>query len=135
MSKSTGNFLTLYDSLQEYGADATRLAFADAGDGLVDANFSTTVADTAILKLHAQYKFFEDIVEGKIPTVNEPASSWEDLVFETRTSLLIHQCEEAYESANYRDALKLGFFEMINVGNKYVQGKVQTLFFKQTIVF
>ena len=123
MSKSTGNFLTLFDSIQKYGSDATRLAFADAGDGLVDANFSETTADTGILKLHAQYKFFEDIVEGKVANSDDPPSSWEDIVFQTKTSLLIQQTQEAYEAANYRDAMKYGFYEMIGVGNKYCQGK------------
>lgn len=39
MSKSEGNFLTLRDSIGKYGVDATRLALADSGDSLDDANF------------------------------------------------------------------------------------------------
>jgi leucyl-tRNA synthetase len=31
MSKSTGNFMTIVEAIGEYGADATRLALADAG--------------------------------------------------------------------------------------------------------
>lgn len=38
MSKSTGNFMTLKDAVEKYGADATRVALADAGDGTEDAN-------------------------------------------------------------------------------------------------
>ena len=34
-----GNFKTLAQAIAEYGADATRLALADAGDALDDANF------------------------------------------------------------------------------------------------
>lgn len=34
MSKSTGNFLTVDDAIKQFGADATRFACADAGDGL-----------------------------------------------------------------------------------------------------
>ena len=34
MSKSTGNFMTLAEGLDKYGADATRLALADAGDSI-----------------------------------------------------------------------------------------------------
>ena len=37
MSKSTGNFLTLSDAVQKFGADATRLTLADAGDEIGDA--------------------------------------------------------------------------------------------------
>jgi leucyl-tRNA synthetase len=39
MSKSEGNFLTIRNCIEKYGVDATRLALADAGDGLDDANF------------------------------------------------------------------------------------------------
>jgi leucyl-tRNA synthetase len=37
MSKSTGNFLTLSEAIQKFGADATRLSLADAGDDITDA--------------------------------------------------------------------------------------------------
>ena len=43
--------MTLQESLEKYGADATRFALADAGDGLDDANFLQKTADDAILKL------------------------------------------------------------------------------------
>jgi leucyl-tRNA synthetase len=40
MSKSAGNFITLIDAINEYGADPTRLACALAGDSINDANFT-----------------------------------------------------------------------------------------------
>ena len=52
MSKSTGNSLTLKDSISKFGADATRIALADAGDGIEDANFDETVANATILRLY-----------------------------------------------------------------------------------
>lgn len=52
MSKSTGNFLTLRDAVSKFGADATRLALADAGDGIEDANFDEMSANAIILRLH-----------------------------------------------------------------------------------
>ncbi|KAG8726024.1 cytosolic leucyl tRNA synthetase, partial [Ceratobasidium sp. 414] len=39
MSRSMGNSLTLQDSLDRFGAHATRLALADAGDRIKDMNF------------------------------------------------------------------------------------------------
>jgi leucyl-tRNA synthetase len=59
MSKSTGNFLTLIDSVQKFGADATRVALADAGDGVEDSNFEETVANAVILKLYELRKWIE----------------------------------------------------------------------------
>lgn len=52
MSKSTGNFMTIDQCLDKFGADATRIALADAGDSLDDANFDGTVANSSILKLY-----------------------------------------------------------------------------------
>ena len=52
MSKSTGNSLTLKESVEKFGADATRLALADAGDGIEDANFDEKNANASILRLH-----------------------------------------------------------------------------------
>jgi leucyl-tRNA synthetase len=52
MSKSTGNSLTLRESLEKFGADATRLSLADAGDGIEDANFEEKTANANILRLH-----------------------------------------------------------------------------------
>lgn len=52
MSKSTGNFLTMRQGMEKFGADATRLALADAGDGIEDANFDEKNANAMILRLH-----------------------------------------------------------------------------------
>jgi leucyl-tRNA synthetase len=48
MSKSKGNFMTLDEVVRKYGADATRLALADGGDGIADANFEENVADSSV---------------------------------------------------------------------------------------
>lgn len=63
MSKSTGNFLTLSEAVGKFGADATRIALADAGDGLDDANFDETVANSTILRLFELRKWCEEMVK------------------------------------------------------------------------
>lgn len=57
MSKSVGNFLTVRDCIDRYGVDATRMALADAGDSLDDANFDEMVANSAILRLYVFEKW------------------------------------------------------------------------------
>lgn len=52
MSKSTGNFLTLRDAVDKFGADSCRLALADAGDGIEDANFDEKNGNANILRVH-----------------------------------------------------------------------------------
>lgn len=59
MSKSTGNSLTLRESVQKFGADATRLSLAEAGDSIQDANFEEKVANANILRLHTLISWCE----------------------------------------------------------------------------
>jgi leucyl-tRNA synthetase len=59
MSKSKGNSLTLRQSVEKFGADATRLALADAGDGIEDANFEEKNANANILRIHTLLSWCE----------------------------------------------------------------------------
>ena len=59
MSKSAGNFFTLKEIVDKYGADATRIAMSDAGDSLSDANFVEKIAEEAILKITAMEMWFK----------------------------------------------------------------------------
>jgi len=86
MAKSTGNSLTLRDAIEKFGADATRLSLADAGDGIEvsfaslvltsfrradcaflpsphvisqDANFEELTANSAIQRLHTQLAWID----------------------------------------------------------------------------
>ena len=52
MSKSTGNSLTMKDSVEKFGADVTRVVLADAGDGIEDANFEEKNANANVLRIH-----------------------------------------------------------------------------------
>ena len=51
MSKSKGNFISIEGAIDLWGADATRFTCADAGDGILNANYDRVVADRAILSL------------------------------------------------------------------------------------
>lgn len=59
MSKSKGNSLTLRQSVEKFGADATRLALADSGDGIEDANFEEKNANANILRVHTLLSWCE----------------------------------------------------------------------------
>lgn len=79
MSKSTGNFLTLSDAVKKYGADASRIALADAGDGVEDANFEETVANSSILRLFTLKEWCEEIVEDESLRAGDADGFWDDL--------------------------------------------------------
>lgn len=96
MSKSTGNFLTLKDAVDKYGADATRIAFADAGDGIEDANFEETVANSNILRLHTLKDWIEDIIKQDNLRTGSADNMW-DKLFENEMNSLIHSAKKHYE--------------------------------------
>ncbi|VDO49038.1 unnamed protein product, partial [Brugia timori] len=52
MSKQTGNFLTLSETVGLFSADGMRISLADAGDYVEDANFVYDMADAAVLRLY-----------------------------------------------------------------------------------
>ncbi len=59
MAKSTGNFMTLSEAIGRFSADGTRLALADSGDTLEDANFVSDMADAGLLRLHSQMEWIK----------------------------------------------------------------------------
>jgi leucyl-tRNA synthetase len=113
MSKSTGNFMTLQDAVEEFGADATRIALADAGDFSDDANFLVANANAAILRLFTQKEWGEqalqEIADGKLRT---GPYNFNDRVFEAEMNRCVGMAEKAYENMMYKEALKYALFEM-----------------------
>jgi len=67
MSKSTGNFMTVQDCIKQYGADATRMTMADAGDSLDDANFDSAFANAVLLKLFTLETWIVAQIKASIP--------------------------------------------------------------------
>lgn len=67
MSKSEGNFLTIRHCIDKYGVDATRVALADAGDSLDDANFDELVANSAILRLFVFERWIAEELKKQVP--------------------------------------------------------------------
>ncbi|KAK2757672.1 cytosolic leucyl tRNA synthetase [Arachnomyces sp. PD_36] len=118
MSKSTGNFLTLKDAVDKYGADATRIAFADAGDGIEDANFEETVANSNILRLHTLKDWIEEIVKQDDLRTGPADSMW-DKLFENELNSLIHSAKAAYDETNFKLALKSALYDFTSARDSY----------------
>ncbi|KAI7892102.1 leucyl-tRNA synthetase [Mucor mucedo] len=111
MSKSTGNFMTMSDATIKYGADATRLALADAGDTVEDANFEDSTANAAILRLYTILEWSEDQV-NKADALRTGEFNFYDKIFENEMNKLVLATETAYEATYYREALKYGVYEL-----------------------
>ncbi|CAI6085325.1 unnamed protein product [Clonostachys chloroleuca] len=109
MSKSTGNFMTLRQAINKYGTDATRLALAEAGDGIEDANLEETVANSAILRLYELRKWSKDALEEDNLRTGE--LSFFDKLFDNDLRGLVIETKKSYEGTFYKAALKTGFYD------------------------
>lgn len=74
MSKSKGNFISVAGACDTWGADATRFTCADAGDGLLNANYDRVVADRAILTLTTELDWIATTVKVGPPLLSVGSS-------------------------------------------------------------
>ncbi|KAA1070699.1 cytosolic leucyl tRNA synthetase [Puccinia graminis f. sp. tritici] len=118
MSKSTGNSLTLCDSLKKFGADATRLTLADSGDGFDDANFEELTANASILRLHTLLEWCREVISNNSDFRTGPFTLF-DQIFENETKLAINKTYKAYDESCYKEAQKVGFYELLGARDWY----------------
>jgi len=129
MSKSKGNFLILDQTIKTNSADATRIACADAGDGLDDANFDTYTANIQIIKLSNHLDWVEEILKKEEENEEEKKEGKEKeeekeygffgKVFDERMKELINLSFEAYKNMRFRDALKYAWFDFQQIRDDY----------------
>ncbi|KAF2727071.1 leucyl-tRNA synthetase [Polyplosphaeria fusca] len=140
MSKSTGNFLTLDQAIDKFGADATRMAIADAGDGIDDANFDESVANSIILKLFELRKWCEDVVKEAqlVKSIEEYQALRDDKqtknpdfvqrtgdllfwdkLFANEMASLVEETKVHFDGMLYKSALKSGFYEFTSSRDFY----------------
>ncbi|KAI3691202.1 hypothetical protein L2E82_49422 [Cichorium intybus] len=112
MSKSTGNFRTLKQAIEEFSADATRFSLADAGDGMDDANFMFQTANSAILKLTKERAWMEEVLGAESSLRVGPGSTYADRVFANEMNYAIKTTEKNYGDYMFREALKTGFHDL-----------------------
>lgn len=123
MSKSTGNFKTLQQACAEYGADAVRIALADAGDGMDDANFEEATANAAILRLTRELAWAEEVLTaasaGALRAGDGAALTFADRVFAADMDAAVHAAARSYAASEFRDALKAAYFDLHNARDAY----------------
>ena len=124
MSKSTGNFMTLDDMVKKYGADASRIALADAGDGVADANFEEDVADNNVLRLFTLREWCEEQVKDQANLRSGPKNDFLDALFENEMNSLVHEAKQHYEDTNYKLALKSALYDFTSARDFYREASV-----------
>ncbi|GAV54997.1 hypothetical protein ZYGR_0AS03200 [Zygosaccharomyces rouxii] len=126
MSKSTGNFMTLEQIVQKFGADASRIALGDAGDTMEDANFDESNANAAILRLFNLKEWAEETVKGADKLRTGPITEIFDVAFENEMNALVEETYRQYELTNYKNALKFGLFDF-QAARDYYRESCQTM--------
>lgn len=119
MSKSTGNFMTIRQAIQEFSADATRFSLADAGDGMDDANFAFETANAAILRLTKEISWMQEVIEGESSFRKGPSSTYADCVFANEINIEVKMTEKNYSEFMFREALKTGFYDLQAARDEY----------------
>jgi leucyl-tRNA synthetase len=119
MSKSTGNFKTLRQAIEEYSADATRFSLADAGDGVDDANFVSDTANAAILRLTKEIAWMEEVLATESSLRTGPPSTFADRVFENEINIALKMTELNFQNYMFREALKTGFYDLQAARDEY----------------
>lgn len=119
MSKSTGNFLTLQQIVEKFGADASRIALADAGDTVEDANFDEANANAAILRLTTLKEWCEEVVANRGSLRTGAYDLFYDKAFDNEMNYLVEQTYELYTQTNYKTSLKAGLFDFQTARDYY----------------
>ncbi|KAF0915660.1 hypothetical protein E2562_037719 [Oryza meyeriana var. granulata] len=119
MSKSTGNFRTLRQAIEEFSFDATRFALADAGDGMDDANFVFETENAASLRLMKEIAWMEEVIAAESSLRAGPPSTYADHVFANEINIAVIETEKSYNAFMFRDALKLGFYDLQLARDEY----------------
>lgn len=120
MAKSKGNFLMMLECVEEYTADATRFALADAGDSMEDANFDRTVANQAITYLYVE----EDWAKTVLAEKNEQKLRTGDFLFMDSVLLneidyLVDATRTEFERMCFRDGIHRCWFDLIIARDLY----------------
>jgi len=121
MSKSTGNFMTLRECIDAYGVEASRIAMADAGDSLDDANFDGQVANAAILKLFTLEEWIKKYCpkDAVLAQANLDAHSWDSIMI-SEINRITAICTKAYTDMKYKVVIKHAFNELGSLKENYL---------------
>jgi leucyl-tRNA synthetase len=129
MSKSTGNFITLADAVEKYGADPIRMALATAGSGIDDANFTDSNATNALLKLSSEKAWITSIIDRCVDLLESPIDNFWDKVFDSELDRCMDRVRLAYLDTDYQKVIVDGFYGMLSIRDsyktKYEQGVIE----------
>ncbi len=117
MSKSLGNFYTLKDAYELFGAEETRFVLAYAGNvGFDDPNFETSL----VKEIREKLIWFENFALRYYNNGREDVREI-DKWFVSKIKILSDLFIESMNALMTRDAIKYGFFDMLNALRWYMR--------------
>jgi leucyl-tRNA synthetase len=119
MSKSKGNFLMMNETVDKYSADATRLACADAGDLLDDANFSRDLADSSILTLITEDAWIAEVLASPEVLRSDDKYMFMDRTLLNEVNRQVETTAAHFSNMKFKEGLKACWFDMLNARNEY----------------
>jgi len=122
MHKSKGNFVTMKNAIERYGADATRCALLLGAEAMDDPDWrSENVADLKI-KLESLQNFASTIIESSKTKQDEHLEKWLISKLQQR----IRQVTENIDNLKTRSALEVALFEVWNDFRWYINRTPKT---------
>jgi len=106
MSKKTGNFKTLFDSIETYTADSCRITLADSGDTIDNGNFKEVNANATVLKLYNLGKWIEQEIAKIDPLQINQEMDDIDLMFDNEINKLIESTTKFMVEMKFKIAIR-----------------------------
>ena len=107
------------ETIERYGADATRLACADAGDLLDDANFSRDLADSTVLTLVTEDAWIAETLASFDALRSDVMYTFMDKTLLNEVNRSIEATSSNFANMRFKDGLKTCWFDMLNARNEY----------------
>ena len=108
MSKSKGNMILLRDLVKKYGVDASRLTILSGGEGIDDANWDSSFAETVNGKLEGIYTTCTDHYNKGRTGKKQAIDTWMENQLNSITTQAINEMEQM----QFRSAIQLSFFTL-----------------------
>ena len=110
MSKSKGNFLTLSNAVNRFGADVTRLTLMLGAEDMDDPDWRVENARSIDSKLRSFYRFVNELINLKGDSEEKSIDRWLKSVIQERIKFVT----EAIEALKTRTAAEIALFEIWN---------------------
>jgi len=131
MHRHLGNFVTMKNAIEQYGADATRCALLLAAEGMDDPNWRNENVKDMQTKLESFYNFAKSIIENAKDEKHEHLEKWLMSVLQNR----VFEVTESLKEMKTRTALETALFEVWNDFRWYLRrkGKTGSKILKETL--